>query len=124
MSRRRQGARFSRYSLSPERSSRRVSTTSLNGIGSSPSLFSKCSDTSAMFTALRADEPWKITSSIFAPRMARARCSPSTQRTASETFDLPLPFGPDDRGHAALEQELGVIGKRLESMHLELRQPH
>jgi len=49
---------------------------------------------SAMFTGLRAEEPWKITSSILAPRSARARCSPSTHRTASETFDLPHPFGP------------------------------
>ena len=47
-----------------------------------------------MFTGLRADEPWKITSSIFAPRITRARCSPSTQRTASETLDLPQPLGP------------------------------
>ena len=35
-----------------------------------------------------------MTSSIFAPRSARARCSPSTHRTASDTFDLPHPFGP------------------------------
>ena len=42
----------------------------------------------------RADDPWKITSSIFAPRRSRARCSPNTQRTASETLDLPHPFGP------------------------------
>src|SRR5688500_7553897 len=35
-----------------------------------------------------------MTSSIFAPRSRRARCSPSTQRTASETLDLPHPLGP------------------------------
>src|SRR5687767_4948522 len=35
-----------------------------------------------------------MTSSIFAPRSRRADCSPSTQRTASETLDLPQPFGP------------------------------
>ena len=69
-------------------------TTSWNGTGSPPSSFEKWSETSAIFTALRAEEPWKITSSIFAPRNMRARCSPSTQRTASETFDLPQPFGP------------------------------
>jgi hypothetical protein len=69
-------------------------TTSLNGTGRMPSSFEKCSDTSATFTARRADDPWKITSSIFAPRISRARCSPSTQRTASETLDLPQPFGP------------------------------
>jgi hypothetical protein len=71
-----------------------VITTSRNGTGSEPSSFEKWSDTSATFTARRADEPWKITSSIFAPRSARARCSPSTHRTASLTFDFPHPFGP------------------------------
>ena len=94
MSRRRQGARLSRYSLSPERERRREITTSLNATGSTPSSFEKCSDTSAMFTGRRADEPWKITSSILSPRSRRGRCSPSTQRTASETFDLPQPLGP------------------------------
>jgi hypothetical protein len=94
MSRSRQGARLRKYSDSPARDSRRVITTSLNGTGSDPSSFSKCSDTSAMFTARRADDPWKITSSIFAPRSRRARCSPSTQRTASDTLDLPQPLGP------------------------------
>ena len=69
-------------------------TTSRNGTGSAPSSFSKCSETSETFTGRRAEEPWKMTSSILAPRMARARCSPSTQRTASETFDFPQPFGP------------------------------
>ena len=69
-------------------------TTSLNAIGSAPSELSKCRETSARFTARRADDPWKITSSIFAPRRSRARCSPNTQRTASETLDLPHPFGP------------------------------
>ena len=94
MSRRRQGARLRKYSLSPERDRRRVMTTSWNATGSVPSSFEKCNETSATFTARRADEPWKITSSIFAPRSRRARCSPSTQRTASDTFDLPQPFGP------------------------------
>src|SRR4051812_16479556 len=35
-----------------------------------------------------------MTSSIFPPRSSRADCSPSTQRTESETLDLPQPFGP------------------------------
>ena len=94
MSRNRQGARLRKYSLSPERDRRRVITTSWNGIGSVPSSFEKCNDTSATITARRADEPWKITSSIFAPRSNRARCSPSTQRTASDTLDFPHPLGP------------------------------
>ena len=94
MSRRRAGARLMKYSPSPERESRRVITTSRKGTGSDPSSFSKWSETSARFTGRRAEEPWKITSSILEPRRSRARCSPSTQRTASDTFDLPHPLGP------------------------------
>jgi hypothetical protein len=94
MSRRRHAVRFRKYSLSPERDSRRVMTTSLNATGSVPSALSKCSETSATFTGRRADEPWKMTSVMFPPRSMRARCSPSTQRMASDTFDLPQPFGP------------------------------
>ena len=54
MSRRRQGARLRKYSLSPERESRRVITTSWNATGSVPSSFEKCNETSATFTARRA----------------------------------------------------------------------
>ncbi len=71
-----------------------MTTTSRNGIGRTPSSFAKISETSATLTARRADEPWKMTSSIFAPRRIRARCSPSTQRTASDTLDFPQPLGP------------------------------
>src|SRR5262245_20057607 len=35
-----------------------------------------------------------MTSAISPPRRLLADCSPSTQRTASTTFDLPLPLGP------------------------------
>src|SRR5262245_22142178 len=35
-----------------------------------------------------------MTSAISPPRRLLADCSPSTQRTASTTFDLPDPFGP------------------------------
>src|SRR3989441_4003690 len=35
-----------------------------------------------------------MTSSILPPRSKRGDCSPSTQRTASEMFDLPHPLGP------------------------------
>src|SRR6266487_6926312 len=52
------------------------------------------SDTSAMPSGLRPSVPLKITSAISPPRKALADCSPSTQRMASETFDLPQPFGP------------------------------
>src|SRR5690242_8624635 len=69
-------------------------TTSLYEIGRSPSLLSRKSETSVTLTGRRPDDPWKITSSILPPRSNRADCSPSTQRTASETFDLPQPLGP------------------------------
>src|SRR4051812_45489252 len=55
---------------------------------------SKTIDTSARPRLLRAVEPLKITSAISPPRRLLADCSPSTQRTASTMFDLPLPFGP------------------------------
>src|SRR5690348_2283054 len=35
-----------------------------------------------------------MTSSILPPLSNRADCSPSTQRTASDTLDLPQPLGP------------------------------
>ena len=52
------------------------------------------SDTSAMPIGLRPSVPVKITSAISPPRKALADCSPSTQRMASETLDLPQPLGP------------------------------
>ena len=42
----------------------------------------------------RFSVPPKITSSILPPRRALVRCSPITQRIASDILDLPLPFGP------------------------------
>ena len=50
--------------------------------------------TEPRLTGRRATEPWKIASSIFAPRMAVGRCSPNTQRMASLMLDFPHPFGP------------------------------
>jgi hypothetical protein len=55
---------------------------------------SKRSETSAKFSGRRRAVPWKMTSSILAPRIALARCSPSTQRIASAMLDLPQPFEP------------------------------
>ena len=52
------------------------------------------SDTSAMLNGLRESVPLKMTSAISSPRKALADCSPRTQRMASETLDLPQPFGP------------------------------
>src|SRR5437879_5876801 len=51
-------------------------------------------DTSAIPRGLRPSVPLKITSAISPPRRALADCSPSTQRIASDTFDLPHPLGP------------------------------
>src|SRR5712691_9341769 len=51
-------------------------------------------ETSAIPTGFRPSVPLKITSAISPPRRALADCSPSTQRIASETFDLPHPLGP------------------------------
>src|SRR5436190_21244076 len=51
-------------------------------------------DTSAIPRGLRPSVPVKMTSAISPPRSALADCSPSTQRMASETLDLPQPFGP------------------------------
>src|SRR5436190_12622055 len=47
-----------------------------------------------MPSGLRPSVPLKITSAISPPRKALADCSPSTQRIASDTFDLPHPLGP------------------------------
>src|SRR5204862_7136490 len=81
-------------SLCPGRDRRRLTTTSWYASGSEPSELSNTSETSATFTGRRPVEPWKMTSSIFPPRNNRGDCSPSTQRTASEMFDLPQPLGP------------------------------
>src|SRR4051794_18862457 len=59
-----------------------------------PRELSKISSTEARASGWRFPEPLKITSCMESPRSAEARDSPSTQRTASMTFDLPQPFGP------------------------------
>ena len=68
-----------------------ISEESLSKIWAALSMIS---ETWAKPSALRFSVPPKITSSIFAPRRALERCSPMTQRMASEMFDLPEPFGP------------------------------
>ena len=73
---------------------RRETVISLNSVSSTWSQSAKVMLTSAMFIAGRASVPLKRTSSIFAPRSAVGRCSPSTQRMASETLLLPQPLGP------------------------------
>ncbi len=94
MSSRRQGAPLMAYSLSPERNSVRVMVTSARSIGSLPEELSMVSDTSARPSCGRDEVPAKMTSSILADRRERGPWAPSTQVTASTTFDLPLPFGP------------------------------
>ena len=94
MSSRRAGEPLMRYSLSPERYMRRVTTTSSKSTGRVWSELSRVRSTSATLTGLRAEEPAKTTSSMAWPRSCLALCSPSTQRMASLTLDLPLPLGP------------------------------
>ncbi len=94
MSSRRHGAALISYSESPLRKSRRVIVTSLKSIGRMPLVLSIVSDTSARPSAGRFAVPAKMTSSILAPRSARAPWAPSTHATASTTFDFPEPFGP------------------------------
>src|SRR6185295_18607435 len=60
----------------------------------SPSTPPMVRETSARPRALRESVPLKMTSAISPPRRALADCSPSTQRIASETLDLPQPLGP------------------------------
>src|SRR3954471_17861012 len=59
-----------------------------------PSELSNTSSTEARPRGLRSVEPLKITSCMCSPRSCFADDSPSTQRTASMTLDLPQPLGP------------------------------
>ena len=68
--------------------------TSSASIGKNPVELSSVNVTSAWFIALRSLVPEKITSFMRPPRKLLADCSPITQRIASITLDLPLPFGP------------------------------
>src|SRR5262245_61546295 len=111
MSFNRQGARLMKYSDSPDRKYRRVTSTSLAcaSSGGSPSPLSPTSsvaaarsrssrsiksETSAMPSGPCSALPLKMTSSISEPRRCFGLCSPSTQRMASTTFDFPHPLGP------------------------------
>src|SRR6476646_4812423 len=94
MSSSRHGAPLIMYSDSPVRNSVRVIVTSENSIGSRWDVLSIVSDTSARPSAGRSEVPAKMTSSILAPRSARAPWAPSTHATESTMFDLPEPFGP------------------------------
>src|SRR5579859_650521 len=63
-------------------------------MGSTPSLLSMVSVTSARPSGGRDVVPAKTTSSILPPRRDLAPCSPMTQDRASTMLDLPEPFGP------------------------------
>ncbi len=91
---RREGLPLIRYSLSPLRYMRRVTTTSVKSSGRVPSELSSTRSTSAKPTACLAELPANMTSSIDAPRRCLALCSPKTHKTASEMLDLPEPLGP------------------------------
>src|SRR5471030_2516747 len=59
-----------------------------------PRELSNTSSTEARLTGFLSVEPLKITSCMCSPRNCFADDSPSTQRTASITLDLPQPLGP------------------------------
>jgi hypothetical protein len=71
-----------------------VIVTSREVTGIVPAVLSRVRETSADFDGGRFGVPAKMTSSIFPPRRERAPWAPSTQATASTTFDFPEPFGP------------------------------
>ena len=94
MSSSRHGAPLIAYSDSPLRNSVLVIVISAMSIGSFPEELSIVRLTSARPSAARAAVPAKMTSSIFWLRRALGPWAPSTQVTASTTFDFPDPFGP------------------------------
>src|SRR5688500_12446579 len=82
------------YSLTSSRKTRRAMATSEYSSGRAPSSLENRKTTSARLIGLRSRLPAKITSSILLPRTSVGRCSPSTQRIASEMLLLPHPLGP------------------------------
>ncbi len=83
-----------KYSPDPSRLTRRVTVTSWYSVPSSASQSAKVMDTSQKPRGLRVSVPLNTTSTSLVHRRAVGRCSPSTQRIASDTFDLPHPLGP------------------------------
>ena len=71
-----------------------MTVTSWYSVPSSFSQSANVMDTSAIPSGLRVSVPLNTTSTSFEQRIAVGRCSPSTQRIASDTFDLPQPLGP------------------------------
>ena len=89
-----------------------------------PSELSSTISTSAALRACTPRPPPKITSCIDWPRTASGDCSPIAHSTASVTFDLPEPFGPDDDAHARAEVQPRAVGERLEALQRERLQAH
>src|SRR6266567_1908118 len=92
MSRNRHVSPLIKYSLSPDRNRRRVTTISAETPVYSGSMRVKL--TSAKPVGGRVLVPLKMTSAILSPRSMRALCSPRTQLTESDKLDFPHPFGP------------------------------
>ena len=63
---------------------------------------------------------------VFHLRATHCACALFAKHPAYRIGDVGLAasIGSDNRRHAALKQKLCVIGKRLESVDLELREPH
>ncbi len=68
--------------------------TSLNSMGSAPSLLSMVISTEARPSPGRPGAPAKMTSAIEPPRKLLAEWDPKTHVNASATLDLPEPLGP------------------------------
>ncbi len=82
------------YSDPPLRNRVREMVTSVNSIGSAPSVLSMVRETSARPRGARPEVPAKMTSVMCPPRSDFAPCSPITQARPSTTLDLPDPLGP------------------------------
>ena len=71
------------------------------------------------------EEPPKSTSSGFSARISDSVADDAAAQTiASETFDLPEPFGSDHDGHPGLELHLDRVRERLEAAQLDGAQVH
>ena len=107
--------RFSRYSFSPDRYSRRPSSTTPNSTGSRPSALSRVSWTSAMPTAgplLRAG-PDDVLGLARAQRPALL-----AERPAERVGEVALAraVGPDDGADPGPELDVRPLGERLEAL--------
>src|SRR5215204_5423683 len=108
------------YSEPPLRNIVRLIVTSEYSIGRAPSELSIVSVTSARPSGGRPAVPAKMTSSILPPRSALAPCSPSTQATASTTFDLPEPFGPTTQVMPGSKRSVVAEAKDLKPFSVRL----